>query len=118
MNPFNFIKKLIRNNPQQNQNKRMKKLLLAACIFVGFSCVKDKAPGDPEQYYTRCGTLLTNPTLDSFVPPTYYVTAIVAFKEGNELVHFHGDVTGDHDGSWFLPKYSKDSVYCTEPVKK
>jgi hypothetical protein len=97
----------------------MKKLLLAALIFVGFSCVKDKVPGDPEQeYYTRCGTLLTTPVLDSFVPPTYYVSAIVAFKEGNEVIHFHGEVTGAHDGSWFLPKYSKDSIYCTDPIKK
>ena len=98
----------------------MKKLTLAAIIFIGFSCTKDKNHDDSKgpEYYTRCGTLLTTPTLDSFVPPTYYITAIVAFPEGNELVHFHGEVTGDHDGSWFLTRYDKDSTYCTDPVLK
>jgi len=98
----------------------MKRLTLATVIFIGFSCVKNKAHDDPKgpQYYTRCGTLVTTPTLDSFVPPTYYITAIVAFPEGNELVHFHGNVTGDHDGSWFLSKYDKDSTYCTGQTVK
>ena len=98
----------------------MKKLTLAAMVFIGFSCAKDKNHDVPKGpvYYTRCGTLLTTPTLDSFVAPTYYITAIVAFPEGNELVHIHCDVTGDHDGSWFLSKYDKDSTYCTEPILK
>jgi hypothetical protein len=36
----------------------------------------------------------------------------VRFKEGDERIHFHADVTGDHDGSWFLPKYDRDSTIC------
>ena len=97
----------------------MKKLTFTAIILIGFACQKSKtiATKEPE-YITRCGTLLTRPTLDSFIPPTYYITAIVAFPEGNEVVHFHGNVTGDHDGSWFLSRYDKDSTYCTEPVLK
>jgi hypothetical protein len=97
----------------------MKKLLLSAVILIALSCSKEKKsdPKEPE-YYTRCGTLLSTPTLDSFVAPTYYITAIVAFPEGNELVHFHGNVSGDHDGSWFLSRYNIDSTYCTEPVLK
>lgn len=120
MNQFNFIKKLIQNNLSKTKKNWMKKLILAALIFIGFSCNKTKAHDGPKtpEYYTRCGTLLTTPTLDSFVPPTYYITAIVAFPEGNELVHFHGDVTGDHDGSWFLSKYDKDSTYCSDPILK
>jgi len=97
----------------------MKKFLLAVLILIGFACKKTKTTAEKEpEYYTRCGILLTTPTLDSFVPPTYFITAIVAFPEGNELVHFHGDVTGDHDGSWFLTRYDKDSTYCTEPILK
>jgi len=97
----------------------MKKLLLAAIILIAISCKKEKTPAPKEpEYFTRCGVLLSTPTLDSFVSPTYYITAIVAFPEGNELVHFHGNVTGDHDGSWFLSRYDIDSTYCTEPVLK
>jgi hypothetical protein len=49
----------------------MKKLTLAAIIFIGFSCAKDKNHDDSKdpEHYSRCGTLLTTPTLDSFVPP-------------------------------------------------
>ncbi|MEO8944380.1 MAG: hypothetical protein ABI297_07240 [Ginsengibacter sp.] len=97
----------------------MKTLLTASLIFIGFSCTKNKKdePKVPE-YYTRCGTIIDRPTLDSFVSPTYYITTLVAFPEGDELVHIHGKVSGDHDGSWFLSRYDKDSSYCTEPIKK
>ncbi|MGH2647539.1 MAG: hypothetical protein ACRDE8_08235 [Ginsengibacter sp.] len=47
--------------------------------------------------------------------PTYYITTTVAFPGGDETLHFHDNVTGGHDGSWFLPKYSKDSTFCTTP---
>ena len=70
----------------------MKKLILAAIIFIGFSCTKTKAHDGPKtpEYYTRCGTIIDRPTLDSFVSPTYYITTLVAFPEGDELVHIHG----------------------------
>ncbi|MDE3184415.1 MAG: hypothetical protein KGM16_13440 [Bacteroidota bacterium] len=95
----------------------MKKLLLTVIIFTGFACKKNKTtsnkPTDPPGITLKCGTILNTPTLDSFVYPTYYITTIVAFQEGNEIVHFHDNVTGDHDSSWYLPKYAKDSSYCT-----
>lgn len=93
----------------------MKKLLLAFLLLSGLACKKTKTTADkttqPPQM--RCGTILVTPTLDSFVYPTFYVSTVVAFPEGNEMVHFHGDVTGDHDGSWYLPRYDKDSSFCT-----
>lgn len=46
------------------------------------------------------------------------MTTTVAFPDGIEVVHFHGTVTGDHDGSWFLTKYDKDSIYCKDPGSK
>ena len=94
----------------------MKKLLVAGFILVGFACTKtktdDEKTTDPPEGHLRCGTLLGKPTLDSFVAPTYYITAMVHFTEGDETIHFHADVTGDHDGSWFLPRYDKDSTIC------
>ena len=92
----------------------MKKLLLAFLIVSALGCRKtkfiaDKTPDPPKM---RCGTILVTPTLDSFVYPTFYVTTVVAFPEGNEMVHFSGDVTGDHDSSWYLPRYDKDSSFC------
>lgn len=97
----------------------MRKLFIAAILLTGFSCKKDKkpGPGDPV-YYQRCGTILATPTLDSFIYPTYYITAIIQFPEGNQIVHFHGNVTGNHDGSWYLSKYDRDSTYCTDPIIK
>jgi len=95
----------------------MKKLLLGVVIFMGFACKKTKTTENkqptPQGTKPRCGTILNTPTLDSFVYPTYYITTVVAFQEGNEIVHFHDNVTGDHDSSWYLPKYAKDSSYCT-----
>ncbi len=94
----------------------MKKTLLALFILTGFACKKRTASedknADPTGPKMRCGTILATPTLDSFVYPTFYITTIVAFPEGNEIVHFKGDVTGDHDGSWYLPRYDKDSSLC------
>lgn len=93
----------------------MKKLLLALLLLAGLGCRKTKSNVDktPDLPKMRCGTILVTPTLDSFVYPTFYVTTVVAFPEGNEMVHFSGDVTGDHDGSWYLPRYDKDSSFCT-----
>lgn len=94
----------------------MKKILLVGIILSEFACTKTNANDgkttDPGEGIKRCGTILETPTLDSFVSPTYYLTAIVHFPEGDETIHFHGDVTGDHDGSWFLPRYDKDSSVC------
>jgi hypothetical protein len=94
----------------------MKKLLLVLLVLAGLGCRKTKSiadkPTDPGTK-TRCGTILVTPTLDSFVYPTFYVSTVVAFAEGNEMVHFSGDVTGDHDSSWYLPRYDKDSSFCT-----
>jgi hypothetical protein len=59
--------------------------------------------------------LLATPVLDSFVYPTYYISAYIAFPDGNEIVHFRDNVTGDHDGSWYLSKYDKDSSLCATP---
>jgi len=93
----------------------MKKLLLALLFLPGLGCRKTKSITDKPDpgIKTRCGTILITPTLDSFVYPTFYITTVVAFPEGNEMVHFSGVVTGDHDGSWYLPRYDKDSSFCT-----
>ncbi len=96
----------------------MKKILLILIIITaGLGCTKtksgDEKTTDPPGSKMRCGTILVTPTLDSFVYPTFYVTTVVAFPEGNEIVHFHGNVTGDHDGSWYLPRYDIDSSFCT-----
>lgn len=64
----------------------------------------------------RCGRILMTPTLDSFISPTYYISATVQFNDGRELIQVSGNVTGDHDGSWFTSKYDKDSVFCV-PTK-
>ena len=97
---------------------RFMKTLLAAILFLSFlGCKKNRQDSgsgkEPPGPKTRCGTILATPTLDSFVYPTFYVTALIAYPEGNEVVHFSGNVTGDHDGSWFLPRYDKDSTYCS-----
>ena len=95
----------------------MRKLILAVIILIGFSCAKDTTEESKEtEYITQCGTILGTPVLDSFVYPTYYLTTIVAFADGDEVVHFHDKVTGDHDGSWFLTKYDKDSTYCRDTI--
>ncbi|MEO8821175.1 MAG: hypothetical protein ABI267_10760 [Ginsengibacter sp.] len=94
----------------------MKIVLFVAIIFLGFACKKNKPTDkqtDPQGPKPRCGVIVQTPVLDSFVYPTYYITTMVAFDTGTELVHFHGDVTGDHDGSWYLPRYDKDSTICT-----
>lgn len=94
----------------------MKKILLVGIILTGFSCTKTKTNDgkstDPAEGSKRCGTITMTPTLDSFIAPTYYITTVVHFPEGDETIHFHADVTGDHDGSWFLPRYDKDSTIC------
>ena len=94
----------------------MKKTLLVGLILFGFACTKTKTDDskttDPTEPQLRCGIILTTPTLDSFVSPTYYITTMVRFPEGDETIHFHAEVTGDHDGSWFLPRYDKDSSIC------
>lgn len=91
----------------------MNKLILAGLILIVSSCEKatDSGTVTPNPI-PRCGIILNTPTLDSFVYPTYYITTIVAFPEGNEVMHLHDNVTGDHDGSWYLKKYAKDSSYC------
>ena len=97
----------------------MRKLLFAGMILLGFSCKKNQTNETKSQeYISHCGTILMTPVLDSFVSPTYYITMLVAFKEGNEIIHCSGNVTGVHDGSWFLTKYNKDSTYCTAPIPK
>ncbi|MEO6894103.1 MAG: hypothetical protein ABI136_03650 [Ginsengibacter sp.] len=94
----------------------MKKTLLAGLILMGLACTKTKTDdgkiSDPTEGTERCGTITVTPTLDSFIAPTYYITAVVRFPAGDEIIHFHGEVTGDHDGSWFLPRYDKDSTIC------
>jgi hypothetical protein len=77
----------------------MNKLILAGLILIMSSSEKATDPGlvTPKPI-PRCGIILNTPTLDSFVYPTYYITTIVCFPEGN--------------GSWYLKKYDKDSSYC------
>ena len=93
-------------------------VVIAIIILPGVSCKKTQQ-GEPEtkapETAVKCGTLLITPVLDSFVYPTYYITATVAFPDGNETIHFHDNVTGDHDGSWYLPRYDKDSTFCIVP---
>ncbi len=96
----------------------MKKLILAAIILTSVSCKKNTKEKESEKEVLRCGIILRTPTLDSFIFPTYYITALVSYEEGIESVHLKGEVTGDHDGSWFLKKYDKDTLYCTAPLKK
>ena len=95
----------------------MKKILLAGLILFSFSCKKKDTTTDPANpvSITKCGIILNRPTLDSFVYPTYYITMIVTFPEGNKMMHIHDNVIGDHDGSWFLTKYDKDSSFCFTP---
>ncbi|HXS58697.1 MAG TPA: hypothetical protein VN726_21360 [Hanamia sp.] len=95
----------------------MQKLLILILIIAGFSCTKDhdienKEPEVPK----RCGRILMTPTLDSFIYPTYYISATIEFNDGKEVLHVRGNVTGDHDGSWFTSKYDKDSILCA-PIK-
>lgn len=96
----------------------MKKVLVAAIILSCISCKKEtqndvetKTPAVPD----KCGIILSTPVLDSFVYPTYYISFNIAFPDGNEIVHLHDNVTGDHDGSWFTPKYDKGASFCTTP---
>ena len=96
---------------------RMQKLLILILIIAGFSCTKDhdienKEPEVPK----RCGRILMTPTLDSFIYPTYYISATIEFNDGKEVLHLRDNVTGDHDGSWFTSKYDKDSILCA-PIK-
>ena len=96
----------------------MKNFFAIVIILIGLSCKKGQQKHDETnapQAAPKCGILLTTPILDSFVYPTYFITAIVVFPDGKETVHFHDNVTGDHDGSWFLPRYSKDSTFCVKP---
>ena len=96
----------------------MKKILAACIILTGLSCKKETHPDSQiikPLSDTKCGILLSTPFLDSFVYPTYYITANVSFPNGNEIVHIHDNVTGYHDGSWYLTKYDKDSTYCITP---
>jgi hypothetical protein len=91
----------------------MRKLILTAIIFIALSCKKNNSVDTTTPVViTKCGAILKTPTLDSFVYPTYYITMHVAFKEGTEIVHLHGNVSGAHDGSWFLTTYDKDTIYC------
>lgn len=93
----------------------MKKVLVAVAILTCISCQKEiqndaatKTPATPG----KCGLILSTPVLDSFVYPTYYISFSIAFPDGNEIMHLHDNVTGDHDGSWFTSKYDKDSSLC------
>jgi hypothetical protein len=92
----------------------MRKLIFAGIILLGFSCKKTKTETKQTEIIPHCGTVMMTPVLDSFVAPTYYITMMVKFPEGDQIIHCKGDVTGDHDGSWFLSKYNKDSSYCTQ----
>ena len=113
MNLLNFIKKRTLRN--------VKRVLTAGVvILIGFSCQKEnnlttetetKTPAIP----AKCGILLTTPVLDSFQYPTCYISALIDFPEGREIVHFQYNVAGAHDGSWFLARYDKDSSFCTSP---
>lgn len=91
----------------------MQKLLILILIIAGFSCTKDhdienKEPEVPK----RCGRILMTPTLDSFIYPTYYISATIEFNNGKEVLHLRDNVTGNHDGSWFTSKYDKDNILC------
>lgn len=105
---------LIRRNILRN----MKKILVAGILLIAVSCKKEsvssQVPTKPP-VVLKCGTILNTPILDSFVYPTYYLTANVAFPDGTALLHFHDNVTGNHDGSWFISKYDKDSTLCITP---
>ena len=60
----------------------MKFFFAAFIILAVFSCKKTKQKDDKAKTpvtLPECGTLLTVPVLDSFVYPTCYITAIVAF---------------------------------------
>ncbi len=88
-------------------------------LFIAFtlSCKKNNAPDEKQIDPPReCGTILQTPVLDSFFYPTYYITATVQFADAKEVVHLKGNVTGAHDGSWFLSKYDKDTVFCRNLV--
>jgi len=95
----------------------MQKLLYAVVIILLVACKKNKVSERqtiPGKTNPKCGVIIKTPILDSFVYPTYYITTQVAFGEGVEVIHFHADVTGPHDGSWYLPRYDKDSSFCKE----
>lgn len=109
MNPSNFIKKSI-------QTKNSIKILLTLVFIAFFSCQKIKNEEvllrtSPIQIL-RCGTIVMRPYLDSFVYPTFYITTFVHYREGDEVVHIHGNVDGDHDSSWYFKRYDKDSSFC------
>ena len=109
MSLSNFIKK---NTPRQNSIK----ILLAVVFIAFFSCQKVKNEAillrtSPIQI-SRCGTITMRPYLDSFVYPTFYITTFVHYNEGDEVVHIHGNVDGDHDSSWYFKRYDKDSSFC------
>ena len=95
----------------------MKIFFATVIILIGISCTKEKQVNEIQEpeIPLRCGVLVTTPALDSFIYPTYYITALVEFPEGSETIHYHDNVTGDHDGSWYLPKYDKDSTICIKP---
>lgn len=97
----------------------MKKILAAGIILTVLSCKKEVKSNTgiikPPIVVAKCGTILSTPILDSFVYPTYYLTTNVAFSDGTVIVHFHDNVTGNHDGSWYISKYDKDSTYCITP---
>jgi hypothetical protein len=96
----------------------MKKVLVAAIVLLCIACKKeiqnDAATKTPA-IQGKCGIILSTPVLDSFVYPTYYISFNIAFPDGNEIMHLHDNVTGDHDGSWFIPKYDKGSSFCVTP---
>ncbi|HXS56909.1 MAG TPA: hypothetical protein VN726_12350 [Hanamia sp.] len=68
------------------------------------------------KFQNDCGRILMTPTLDSFIYPTYYISATIEFNDGKEVLHLRDNVTGNHDGSWFTSKYDKDSILCA-PIK-
>lgn len=97
----------------------MKKIIAAGFLLIIFSCKKNNTSStgttNPPVAILKCGIILSTPILDSFVYPTYYLTANVAFTDGTAIVHFHDNVTGNHDGSWFITKYNTDSTLCIAP---
>lgn len=105
-----FIKK-------NSLGKNSIKILFAFVFITFYSCQKAKNEAillrtSPIQI-TRCGTITMRPYLDSFVYPTFYITTFVHYNEGDEVVHIHGNVDGDHDSSWYLKRYDKDSSFCS-----